>query len=65
MKQGRKPGFKHSAKTIEKMRQAHLGTKHGSGTRSKISHSMSGKNKSTDHSKYQNNILQTAIKLRP
>ena len=49
MKQGRKPGFKHSAKTIEKMRQAHLGTKHGSGTRSKISHSMSGKNKSTDH----------------
>jgi len=49
MKQGRKPGFKHSAETIEKIRQSRLGTKQESGTRSKISHSMAGKNKTTDH----------------
>jgi len=49
MKQGRKPGFKHSAETIEKMRQSHLGTKQELGTRSKISRNMSGKNKTSDH----------------
>jgi len=49
MKQGRKPGFKHSAETIEKIRQSHLGTKQELGTRSKISRSMSGKNKTRDH----------------
>jgi hypothetical protein len=49
MKQGRKPGFKHSVETIEKIRQSHLGTKQELGTRSKISRSMSGKNKTPDH----------------
>lgn len=49
MKQGRKPGYKHSAKTIEKIRQSRLGTKHASGTRSKISDSMAGRNKTADH----------------
>ncbi len=49
MKPGRKPGFKHSPETIEKIRQSLLGTKQEVGTRSKISHSLSGKNKSTDH----------------
>ena len=49
MTQGRKPGFKHSAETIEKMRQSHLGTKHVSGTRSKISHAMAGQSKTPAH----------------
>lgn len=49
MKQGRKPGFKHSAETIEKIRQSRLGTKQELGTRSKISLSLSGKNKSPEH----------------
>ncbi len=49
MTQGRKPGFEHSVETIEKIRQARLGIKHKLGTRSKISHSMSGKHKTPEH----------------
>ena len=49
MKQGRKPGYKHSDKTIEKIRQSRLGTKHASGTRAKISKSLIGRNKTADH----------------
>jgi len=49
MKQGRKPGFKHSAETIEKIRQTRLGTSHSLGTKNKISESMSGRTKSIGH----------------
>ena len=49
MKRGRKPGYKHSAETIEKIRQSRLGTKQKPDTRTKISKSMAGRNKTTVH----------------
>lgn len=51
MVSGRKPGYKHSAETIEKIRQSRLGNKQSAAARTKISNSMSGKTKSAAHKK--------------
>jgi hypothetical protein len=49
MKQGRRPGYKHSAETIEKIRQSRLGTKQAISTKDKIGKSMAGQAKSLAH----------------
>ncbi len=49
MTSGRKPGYKHSAETIEKIRQSRLGNKQSADTRNKISKSMSGRTKTPEH----------------
>lgn len=49
MPRGRKPGYKHSPETKEKIRQARQGKSQASDTREKISRSLEGKSKSTEH----------------
>jgi len=60
MAQGRKPGYKHSAETIEKIRQSRLGNKQSAGTRSKISESMVGRTKTIQH---KDNISESLFDL--
>jgi len=60
MKQGRKPGYKHSAQTIEKIRQSRLGNKQSADTRTKISKSLSGRNKTPEH---KDNISESFFNL--
>lgn len=49
MPSGRRPGYKHSAETREKIRKARLGKTQEKQTRDKISESMTGRPKSTAH----------------
>jgi hypothetical protein len=49
MPSGRKPGYKHSKETRDKIRRAHTGQARDTETRKKISKSLSGKEKSESH----------------
>lgn len=49
MSRGRKPGYKHSQETRDKIRQSRLGKSQDESTKNKIRQSMSGRSKSKEH----------------